>query len=209
MTIVVVTHESGVANETNKIVYSDTDSLFYISTPEIEKRIEAKNKELRQTAHFVELENGKKEYYNEFCLEPDCLAFKGLHSKCYGVVTSKGLEITIAGVPARTIIGMEGDKPIYYTREEELSGEEKDPIKALDHLTDNFTFKVNTGICALYIGAEGYQNIREPKILYIDGHEIHTAGGCVLKKLDSKTVVLDPENKKKKIYDEELNPESI
>ena len=191
------------------VLYSDTDSLFYISTPEIEKKIESKNKELRQTAHFVELENGKKEYYNEFCLEPDCLAFKGLHSKCYGVVTSKGLEITIAGVPARTIVGMEGDKPIYYTREEELTGEEKDPIKALDHLTDNFTFKVNTGICALYIGAEGYQNIREPKILYIDGHEIHTAGGCVLKKLDSKTVVLDPENKKKKKYDEELNPKSI
>ena len=39
------------------VLYSDTDSLFYISTPEIEKRIEAKNKELRETAHFVELEN--------------------------------------------------------------------------------------------------------------------------------------------------------
>ena len=104
---------------------------------------------------------------------------------------------------------MEGDKPIYYTREEELSGPEKDPIKALDHLTDNFTFKVNTGICALYIGATGYQTLREPEILYIDGHEVHTAGGCVLKKLDSKTVVFDPENKKKKNYDEELNPESI
>ena len=193
------------------VLYSDTDSLFYISTPEIEKRIEEKNKELRETAHYVELENGKREYYNEFTEEPECLAFKGLHSKCYGVVTSKGLEITIAGVPARTIIGMEGDKPIYYTREEELSGSEKDPIKALDHLTDNFTFHINTGICALYIGALGYKTERKPEIIYIDGHEIHTAGGCVLNKLDTKTVVLDPNNKNKnKKYDEvDINPESM
>lgn len=191
------------------VLYSDTDSLFYISTPEIEKRIEEKNKELRKEAHFVELENGKKEYYNEFTEEPECLAFKGLHSKCYGVVTAKGLEITIAGVPARTIIGMEGDKPIYYTREEELSGPEKDPIKALDHLTDNFTFHINTGICALYIGALGYKTERKPEIIYIDGHEIHTAGGCVLNKLDTKTVVLDPGNKKKKYDEVDINPESI
>ena len=191
------------------VLYSDTDSLFYISTPEIEKRIEEKNRSLRETAHYVELENGKREYYNEFTEEPECLAFKGLHSKCYGVVTSKGLEITIAGVPARTIIGMEGDKPIYYTREEELSGSEKDPIRALDHLTDNFTFKVNTGICALYIGALGYKTERKPEIINIDGHEIHTAGGCVLNKLDTKTVVLDPNNKNKKYDEVDINPESM
>ena len=191
------------------VLYSDTDSLFYISTPEIEARIEAKNEELRKTAHFVELDSGKKEYYNEFSEEPECLAFKGLHSKCYGVVTSKGLEITIAGVPARTIVGMEGDKPIYYTREEELAGLEKDPIRALDHLTDNFTFKVNTGICAFYIGAEGYDTRREPEVLFIDGHEIHTAGGCVLKKLDTKTVKMDPNQENKKNYDYDINPESM
>lgn len=209
------------------VLYSDTDSLFYISTPAIERRIEDKNKSLRASAHFVELANGKKEYYNEFSLEPDCIAFKGLHSKCYGVVTSKGLEITIAGVPARTIIGMDKDKPIYFTREKELSIKEKsrkkdykklkeedfekDPIKALDHLTDNFSFKVNTGICALYIGAEGYESIRKPEVFYIEGHEIHTAGGCVLKKLESKTIVVDPDNKtkNKKNYEVDINPESM
>ena len=191
------------------VLYADTDSLFYISTPEIEEKIEQKNAELKEAAHYVVLDSGKKEYYNEFAAEPDCLAFKGLHSKCYGVVTSKGLEITIAGVPARTIIGMEGDKPIYYTREEELSGSEKSPIRALDHLTDNFSFKINTGICALYIGAEGYGEVREPKILNIDGHVVHTAGGCVLKKLESKTIVLDPNNKNKKNYEVDINPDSI
>lgn len=181
-----------------RCLYSDTDSIFYISDEETEKRIEAFNAERRASAHYVELANGQKEYYDEFTAEPDCIAFKGLHSKCYGVVTSKGLEITIAGVPARTIVGMEGDKPIYYTREEELAGSEKDPVKALDHLADDFTFRVNAGQCALYVGACGYQTERKPTIIYIDGHEIHTAGGCVISKLDSKTIVLDPENKKKK-----------
>ena len=166
------------------------------------------------------MDNGKKEYYNEFSEELDCLAFKGLHAKCYGIVqvehkNKEGkiippeLKITIAGVPARTIVGMEGDKPIYYTREEELSGPEKDPIRALDHLMDNFTFKVNSGICALYIGAEGYDTRREPEVFYIDGHEIHTAGGCVLKKLDTKTVKMDPNQENKKNYDYDINPESM
>ena len=104
---------------------------------------------------------------------------------------------------------MDGDKPIYYTREEELSGAENDPVKALDHLSDNFTFKVNTGICALYVGATGYQTDRKPEILNIDGHEIHTAGGCVLKKLESKTVKMDPNNDNKENYDPNYDPASI
>lgn len=196
-----------------RCLYSDTDSIFYISDEATEKRIEAFNAERRKAAHYVELKSGNIEYYDEFTLEPDCLAFKGLHSKCYGVVTKKGLEITIAGVPARTLIGMDEEgKPIYYTREQELSEGEEDPIKALDRLADNFTFKVNTGMCALYIGTEGYQTPRKPQVIYIDGHEIHTAGGCVIQRLDSKRVVLDPEKKtkrKKENYDENVNPESL
>jgi hypothetical protein len=196
-----------------RCLYSDTDSIFYISDEATEKRIEAFNAERRKAAHYVELKSGKYEYYDEFTLEPDCLAFKGLHSKCYGVVTNKGLEITIAGVPARTLIGMDEEgKPIYYTREQELSEGEEDPIKALDRLADNFTFKVNTGMCALYIGTEGYQTPRKPQVIYIEGHEIHTAGGCVIQRLDSKRVVLDPEKKtkrKKENYEENVNPDSI
>lgn len=203
-----------------RCLYSDTDSIFYISDEETEKRIEAFNAERRKTAHFVELENGQKEYYDEFTLEPDCLAFKGLHSKCYGVVTSKGLEITIAGVPARTLIGMNDGQPVYFTREQELAVKDKsktknpleltkddylDPIKALDNLRDEFTFTVNTGVSALYIGAEGYKTPRVPQIIYIDGHEIHTAGGCVIRQQDTKSVVLDPERKRSRDKNKEEN----
>ena len=169
-------------------LYCDTDSIFYISTPEIEKKVEALNEEKHKAARFVELDNGKKEYYDCFELEPDIKAFKALRSKCYGVVTDKGLELTIAGVPARTIIGMENDGPIYLTREQELAGEEKDPIKALDHLNDEFTFHINTGVCALYIGAEGFGSDRKPKEMIIDGHKISTAGGCVIRRLEEKKI---------------------
>ena len=193
------------------VLYSDTDSLFYISNDKTEAAVKALNEEKRKTAHSVILDNGKVEYYDEFTEEPDCLAFKGLHSKCYGVVTDKGLEITIAGVPARTITGLdENNKPIYYTREEELAMGEKDPYKALDHLDYNFSFLVNTGVCALYVGATGYGTPRVPTILNINGHEVHTAGGCVIKKLDKKTVRdITKKRENSQNYEEQLTIEAL
>ena len=193
------------------VLYADTDSIFYISTPEIEKRIEALNKRKHEKAHYITLESGHDEYYDEFTEEPDCLAFKGLHSKCYGIVTDKGLEITVAGVPRATVIGLDKDnKPIYYTREAELAGISKEriieqhnislkvgrrpknpvraPLKALERLSESFTFYVNSGVCASYVGATGLNTPRVPTVLNVNGHEIHTAGGCVIKKLDSKVI---------------------
>jgi hypothetical protein len=150
--------------------------------------VSKRRKGKRKSAHFVTLDNGKVEYYDEFTEEPECLAFKGLHAKCYGVVTSKGLELTIAGVPARTLIDVKNGVPIYYTREEELAGDIKDPFKALDKLSYGFEFKINAGVSALYIGATGLNSERLPAILNIDGHEVHTCGGCVIRKLKSKVI---------------------
>ena len=172
----------------NKCLYVDTDSIFYIKDPETEKAIADLNAEKHKTAHKVYLSNGKAEYYDVFDSEPDCLAFKGLHSKCYGVVTNKGLELTIAGVPARTLVDIKNGELIYVTREEELAGSETDPVKALDHLADGFEFRINAGVSALYIGAEGFESPRIPQVMNIDGHEIHTAGGCIIRKLEKKVI---------------------
>jgi hypothetical protein len=172
-----------------KVLYCDTDSAFYIKDNKTEKAIESLNEEKRKKAKYVILDNGNRSYYDNFSKEPDCLAFRGLHSKCYGVVTEHGLELTIAGVPPKTLIGMKDNKPVYLTREEELQGDIKDPIKALDLLSDSYTFHVNTGNTACYIGATGgIDGIRKPTILNINGHEISTAGGCVIKKLKEKKV---------------------
>ena len=174
-----------------KVLYCDTDSIFYIKDSKTEKAIENLNKSKADKAHFVTLDNGKKEYYDAFTPEPDLKAFRGLHSKCYGVVTKdkNKLELTIAGVPAKTLVDMKDGEPVFFTREQELQGNIKDPVKALDNLTDNFTFTVNTGKTAVYVGAiGGIDGLREPTILNIDGHEISTAGGCIIRTLKEKRV---------------------
>ena len=67
--------------------------------------------------------NNEKIYYDVFESERDITHFKSLHSKCYGYINTKGeLKLTIAGIPARTIIGMKDGSPVYLTREEELAG---------------------------------------------------------------------------------------
>ena len=174
------------------VLYVDTDSAFYIKDEETERAIEELNKQKRQTAHSVILDNGKEEFYDEFTTEPDCLAFRGLHSKCYGVITEKGLELTIAGVPARTLIGMNGDRPIYFTREQELSNAELGvmlpPLMALENLNDDFEFHVNAGQSAVYIGATGKDSPRIPTMVNVNGHWVSTAGGCVIRKLESKKI---------------------
>ena len=180
----------------DNILYGDTDSLFYISDQEIEARVTALNAEKHATAPYILDANGEKVYYDVFEDEPEILAFRGLHSKCYAVIQDDGkrgeLLATIAGVPKRTIIGMDGDEPIYLTREEELAGitpedkmkgEDKyNPFDALENLKEGTKFKVNTGFSAKYIN--------EPKAgLYeVDGHVVETSGGCIIRKLPEKVI---------------------
>lgn len=180
------------------ILYCDTDSIFYIKTPEIQARIDALNAEKHKTAPYITDINGNKVYYDVFESEPDLLAFKGLHSKCYAYVTEhEELKAVIAGVPERTVIGLDKDnKPIYLFREEELSGitkeqrlkdperkkyKIKNPYAALENLEDNFKFRINSGVTARYINEPIHTEI-------INGHEISTAGGCIIRRLDNKLV---------------------
>lgn len=165
----------------NKVLYCDTDSIFYFKDPETEKAIDRLNAEKHKKAAFITAADGKKVYYDVFEREPDITHFKGLHSKCYGIVENGKLKITVAGIPARTITGMDGDTPIYLTRENELSGNEKDPVKALEKLQTNFEFKINTGTTALYRWTEPHKEM-------INGHEVDTAGGCIINKLSTKAI---------------------
>ena len=165
----------------DKVLYCDTDSIFYFKDPEVEKRIEALNQEKHKTAAYIVSASGERIYYDVFEAEPDVSHFKGLHSKCYGVVENGRIKITIAGIPARTITGMNGEDPIYLSRESELSGSVTDPVKALDQLKTNFEFTVNTGTTALYRWTEPHKEM-------INGHEIDTAGGCIINKLSTKAI---------------------
>lgn len=182
----------------DNVIYVDTDSIFYLSNDEIEKKVEELNKKKNTTAPYVIDAKGNRIYYDVFEDEPNPLAFKGLHSKCYGIVTKNKnnedeLQVTIAGVPSRTIIDMKDDKPVYLTREEELAGitaemKRNNPdikidnaFEALNNLEDGMTFYTNTGTTCKYTS-------HKPEIIFVDGHRIETAGGAIIEKLESKVV---------------------
>lgn len=184
----------------DKCLYCDTDSIFYLKDEKTEKAIERLNNQMRKAAiknkAYIISDKGKKVYYDEFCAEPDLQSFKGLHSKCYAYITASGeFKATIAGVPARSIIGMDGDKPIYLLREEELSGinakmKLQDPkIRidndvAMENLKEGFAFKTNTGTTC------NYQNfmLHSDMKINIDGHIIDTFGGAVISRLAEKQI---------------------
>ena len=187
------------------VLYVDTDSIFYLTSPEIEAKVEALNAEKNKTAPYITNIKGEKIYYDVFEEEPDIIAFKGLHSKCYGYITeSNEMKLVIAGVPERTLIGLgEDGKPIYLTREEEIKGITKEimmnpkyrenksqkklfkkirrNIDFLNRLYDKKEFRVNTGVTARYITSE-------PHIEVVNGHKVSTAGGCIINKLETKLV---------------------
>lgn len=87
----------------NNFIYADTDSIFYLSTPEIEERIEVKNAEFRRIndrdGNYIDI-NNRRVYYNQFELESEEITeFKFLHAKCYAYVLSNDeLKCVIAGV---------------------------------------------------------------------------------------------------------------
>ena len=138
-------------------LYCDTDSSFYIRTPENQIALTNWNKQLQQDSidngHFVEYD-GKRKYFSSFDDEgEDIISFKALHSKCYGYITKDNqMTITVAGVPRQT----DG-----ITRENEL--------KTLDNLKDGFIFRNNGGTRATYY----CHPVR-------DYCGIETAGGCVI-----------------------------
>ena len=182
------------------ILYCDTDSIFYRKTDEIEQRIAELNRLKRINAEklgaYIVSSEGEKIYYDVFEDEDDGKAFKGLHSKCYGIITEeKGediLQACIAGIPERTPIGMQEGKMIYLTREEELAGitqEQKlldpelkiNPYEAIKNIRDSFLFHINTGTAAYYLN-------QRPHTVIINDHKIETAGGCIIKKLEEKEI---------------------
>lgn len=131
-----------------RCLYMDTDSLFYLSDEETERRVEAENARLREKSEqigaYIE-HKGKRVHYDQFTLEDENItAFKFLHAKCYGYETDgKELHITIAGVPARVLDHLdENGKPVYYTREQEM--------ESLDNLEAGFVFRRCGGTTATY-----------------------------------------------------------
>lgn len=185
----------------NDVLYSDTDSFFVLDKLGYKEKIDQFNAlHAKYSVHV----DGVDIYYDQLDFEPYCYYFKHLHAKCYGQITKNKndeyeLSVTIAGVTDKKLIGMFNDEPIYITREEELmydnikeiaerklAGENikptlNDMIHGLDRLMDGFTFTYNAGTTSKYI-------LLPIQTINYEGHEIETAGGCVIESLEEKVI---------------------
>lgn len=167
------------------VLYCDTDSIFYISTPEIEARIEAMNGKCIEHAEkvgaFIVSNKGKKVHYDQFELEKETIvSFRFLHAKCYAYETVKyrkdnkplldengneqtELNCVIAGV--KRFGKDESGKTV--TRESELG--------SIDNLEAGFVFHACGGMTKKYVYAL-------PHIEYVNGHATEVASACILMK---------------------------
>lgn len=152
----------------DNFLYCDTDSVFYISTPEAEKALADMN---RRTAEQA-LKCGAFIGDNVLGVatdEPDIRSFRALHAKCYAMeeYTDNGeteLKVTIAGIPKKSTKWINGE-PVTKTNAEELG--------TIDRLEDGFIFRHCGGTRSVYIE-------QEPTVEMINGHRIECASACVI-----------------------------
>ena len=115
-------------------IYCDTDSIFFLDSEEVRKKINDYNEKaiafaMSDAGLHVKNVKGKFSCYGVFEDEEDNIEqFKFLHAKCYAFINEKGLHATIAGV-AKSNRKIGNEK---VTIEEEL--------KTIDNLREGFTF---------------------------------------------------------------------
>lgn len=157
-------------------IYCDTDSMFYYSTPEIEKRLDEYNEACRvwamERGAYITMEDGTVVNYNAFTDEgEDITQFRFLHSKCYAYTyiheKKEVLKCVIAGVPAY-------DKESHTFRESELG--------SIDELKKGKVFTKCGGTKSMYL---------EAGQIYTTAAGDSTGGGCIITKT---TKTLNDEN---------------
>ena len=156
----------------DNFLYCDTDSVFYIATPENLRRLEEMN------AQCTERAIAAGAYYDKKILgyadaEPDIRAFRGLHAKCYAVeeLNKSGdyeLKVTIAGIPKRSTKWIDG-KPVTRTNADELG--------CIDNLQDGFTFRHCGGTRTVYLEAE-------PHIENMNGHDTEISSAAIIENIE-------------------------
>lgn len=156
-------------------LYCDTDSVFYIKTPENIARMEAYREECKQRAIAAGAFVGDN-YLGMPTPEPKIRAFKGLHAKCYAMEEwddKKGdykLNVVIAGIPKKSIKWIDG-KPVTMTNAEELGN--------IDNLEDGFVFKHCGGTRCVY-------NERPIETIDVNGHKIELSSSAVIENIDKE-----------------------
>lgn len=153
----------------DNFLYCDTDSVFYIETPENAVKMEEYRQKCIKSAISAGAYVGEK-YLGEPTDEPSLRAFRALHSKCYAMEEwdkkkkDYDLKVVIAGIPKKSIKWVEG-QPVLKTNAEEL--------QTIDNLKDGFTFSHCGGTRCIYI-----EDV--PRIEDINGHRTELASGAII-----------------------------
>ena len=156
-------------------LYCDTDSVFYLETPENKKKMEEYRKQCIDDAIKHNAYIGNK-YLGEPTDEPPIRAFRGLHAKCYAMEelndeTGKyELKVTIAGIPKKSTKFING-KAVTMTNAQELG--------KIDNLVDGFKFKHCGGTRAIY-------NERPIEYKNINGHMTELASNVIIENIEKE-----------------------
>lgn len=153
----VIKHIIGYEN----FLYCDTDSCFYISTEENERKLAEYNKRINAAAikngAYITLPDGTRKVYDNFADEgEDITEFVFLHAKAYCYKCGEKMRLVVAGVP---------DITNGVTREQELG--------TIENFKSGFTFRINGGTRAIY--TEGL-----PHTITENGYKIELASACLI-----------------------------
>ena len=157
-------------------LYCDTDSVFYIKTPQNRANMDEYEhiciKRAKDGGAFV-----GENFLGAPTDEPHIQAFRGLHAKCYAmeelnVDTGRhNLNVVIAGIPKKSI-KWQGGKPVKKSNAEELGN--------IDNLDDGFTFSHCGGTRCVY------NDIRPIEVRDINGHITELATSAVIENIEKE-----------------------
>ena len=156
-------------------LYCDTDSVFYIETPNNTVRMSDYIEKCRDRAKNAGAYAGDK-FLGLPTEEPKIRAFRALHSKCYAMeewnkkTGQFELNVVIAGIPKKSVKWIDG-KPVEKTNAQELGN--------IDNLNDDFTFKHCGGTRCVY-------NERPIEHIYINGHLTEIASSAVIENIEKE-----------------------
>lgn len=156
-------------------LYCDTDSVFYIETPENKIRMEKFAQDCRNIATAGGGFVGTK-FLGEPTDEPPIRAFRAIHSKCYAMeqwnkkTKQYELEVVIAGIPKAATKWIDG-KPVEKTNAEELG--------SIDNLKDDFKFEHCGGTRCVYVE-------RPVTVEDINGHITEYSSSAVIENISKE-----------------------
>ena len=156
-------------------LYCDTDSVFYLETPENKITMDAYKEKCKQRAIAAGAYVGDN-YLGMPTDEAPLRAFRALHAKCYAMEelnekTGKyELSVTIAGIPKKSTKFIKG-KAVTKTNAEELG--------KIDNLYDGFTFSYCGGSRAIY-------NEMPKQTITIRGHKLEVESSVIIDNIDKE-----------------------